>query len=407
MQTRYISVAISLCLLLILLSVYLPRETRSLTSPTPNQATAILQPTSTPVASPCKVTHGPPSSSSSVDDPSKVTSATFTPTININRSDYEIALAKWQSEAVQEYELTVKEVSLFGGRWTLHVTGDAVQVVRGPGSESDVPRPASEYEQAYSIKGLFAQVDEILTSGLCPWTGVWAFPMEYTVRFDEILGYPTYIERRAWEPDFWADEGRYSSAPAHSSFDITVESLKILKRAPSSEPAGESNTNITRAEFEEARAKWQARGVQEYEIIVQLDAMGGGTWKLRVRNDGKPRISRFRWINEDGSEAPSPYDLTPDSEYLTSLTVEGTFAHVESVLNNEFPGDENYLPYYEVRFDPELGYVTYLLSSVIPRSTGNVPPYFPPDSGTAVSVKSLRIIKSTTPGMPKGGNPGP
>jgi hypothetical protein len=396
MQPRYISVVISLCLLLALLSAYLPQELQPPALPTSNQSTGLAQ-------SPCKDSHGPPSSSSSVEDPSKVTSATFTPTININRADYETALAKWQSQGVQEYQLAVKEVSLLGGSWTLHVTGDAVQVLRDPSLELSAPRPASEHEQAYSIKGLFSQVDEILTSGLCPRTGVWAFPMAYTVRFDEALGYPSYIERRGWEPDFWADEGRYSTAPAHSSFNITVESLNIVKSTPSSQPKDESNTNITRAQFDEARAKWQARGVQEYEIIAQLDAMGGGTWKLRVRiDDGKPRITRFRWMNEDGTEAPSPYELTPDSEYLTSLTVEGTFAEVESILSNPINRDEDYYMAYDISFDPMLGYVSELSAITLSRNG-----FIIRDGSYSQFVNSLRIIKSITPGMPKSGNPGP
>jgi len=228
--------------------------------------------------------------------------------------------------------------------------------------------------------------------------------MAYAVRFDETLGYPTYIERRGWQPDFWADEGRASSGPAHSSFTIEVESLKILKHVLSSQPKDERNTNITRAQFEEARAKWLARGVQEYETVVHFEAMGGGIWKLRVRVDGgKPSLVRVRWINEAGDEEPSPYELTPDyTGYLTSFTVEGTFAKVEAVLNNELQGDD-YLPYYEVMFNPELGYVTYLLSTVIPSN--NLPP--PRDSATLLTVKSLRIIKSTMPGMPRSGNPGP
>jgi hypothetical protein len=183
-----------------------------------------------------------------------------------------------------------------------------------------------------------------------------------------------------------------------------VANLKQPKHVLSGQPKDERNTNITRAEFEEARAKWLARGVQEYETVVDFEAMGGGIWKLRVRVDGgKPSLIRVRWINEDGNEEPSPYELTPDyMEYLTFFTVEGTFARVELVLNNELRGDD-YLPYYEVMFNPELGYVTYLLSTVLPAN--NLPP--PHDSATLLTVKSLRIIKSTMPGMPRSGNPGP
>jgi hypothetical protein len=202
-------------------------------------------------------------------------------------------------------------------------------------------------------------------------------------------------------PNSWVSQGRYSIAPAHSSPAIKVASLKHILSSP---PKDESNTNITRAQFEEARAKWLARGVREYETVVDFEAMGGGIWKLRVRVDGgKPNVIRVRWINEDGDEEPSPYELTPDYvEYLTSFTVEGTFARVESVLDNELRGDD-YLPYFEVMFNPELGYVTYLLSAVIPAD--NLPP--PHDSATLLTVKSLRILKSTMPGMPRSGNPGP
>jgi hypothetical protein len=186
--------------------------------------------------------------------------------------------------------------------------------------------------------------------------------------------------------------------------DIRVAS-NIVKRVPQSELKDESNTNITRAQFEEARAKWQAGGVQEYEIIVYFEAMIGGSWKLRVRNEGsKPIITRVRWVNEDGTEELSPYKLTPDYvRYLTSFTVESTFAKVELVLNEDSPRNADRSFYYEVKFDPRWGYVTYLLSAELPRD--NHPP--PTDSATLLTVKGLRIIKSNMPGMPKSGNPGP
>lgn len=174
---------------------------------------------------------------------------------------------------------------------------------------------------------------------------------------------------------------------------------------PPTEPAPGVFINVSRAQFEENRAKWYARGVQEYEIVVDFVAMGGGRWKLRVVVvQGKPQITRVRWINEDGTEAPSPYELTPDFlKGLTSFTVEETFAEVEDVLNRVAQSDTEYSVYYHVTFHPGLGYVSTLDYFIGNPKTGRIIP----DGGTGLTVKSLKIIKSAMPGMPRSGNPGP
>lgn len=183
----------------------------------------------------------PPASSPSCGDPlSRTPSAsfgsqpgsiavvrTYTPTINITRSDYEAALAKWNHLQVYEYEVDVENGALLGFFGTLHVTGDHVEATT-PGHDGKPAIPVGIPED-YTVANLFHQLGLILTHGLCPSTGIWAFPVNYTVTFDSDKGYPTLIDRDAHQPPEWLQEGRYSSAPAHSSYSITLRNLKVIR----------------------------------------------------------------------------------------------------------------------------------------------------------------------------------
>ncbi|MDQ5825178.1 MAG: DUF6174 domain-containing protein [Chloroflexota bacterium] len=171
----------------------------------------------------------PLSASSGGQPGSTAVSRTYTPTINITRNDYEAALAKWRVQQIYEYEVNVEHVAMMGFRGRIHVTGDHVEVL--PTIINGEPRiPAGKARAGdYTVEALFDQVDIILTQGLCPATGEWAFPVAYDVAFHPDMGYPTHIERRGYTPPEWGQDGRFSTAPAHSSYWITVSNLQVIR----------------------------------------------------------------------------------------------------------------------------------------------------------------------------------
>ena len=149
--------------------------------------------------------------------------------INITRNDYEAALAKWRVQQIYEYEVEVKHVARLGFQGRIHVTGEHVEVLPTIiNGESRIPLTA-DLAHEYSVAALFDQVDTILTRGLCPSTGEWAFPVAYGITFHPDMGYPTRIARSAHEPPEWGQEGRFSTAPAHSSYWITVSNVRVIR----------------------------------------------------------------------------------------------------------------------------------------------------------------------------------
>ncbi len=177
---------------------------------------------------------------------------------------------------------------------------------------------------------------------------------------------------------------------------------KVRSQTPTAVPGGATLTcpstseisppgiNITREQYNEALAKWLSQGVQEYELVVME---GGGlspdaTWKIRVRvNNGKSRVVSFRYLS--GYESPPARIKPADLEYLT-------IEHIFAVID-EISSPEGTCKYYDtVRFDPNLGYpasIFYGLAGVY-------------DANGGIAIKSLKILKRLTPGMPRTGNPG-
>jgi hypothetical protein len=148
---------------------------------------------------------------------------TIPPRINITRSEYEQALAKWQTQKIEEYEITVDVKALFGGTYTLRVSdyGNMVEqlapVVR---LASDLTAEEVEYLKRDTIEGMFEQIGEVFadidSSGTPSGTESGELYMD-EVRFDPVLGYPQHMKR--WVQG-WFDTDR----------DVTVTDLKIIKQ---------------------------------------------------------------------------------------------------------------------------------------------------------------------------------
>jgi hypothetical protein len=159
--------------------------------------------------------------------------------INITRSEYEQALEKWNSQGIVEYEITVGVSALAGdlGPRTIRVRGKDLEVVDYflwtiDGTIRVTPTATETAEEAkdYTVEALFADVDDILTSGpfeiyLLEQT----HPLYYEIEFDKELGYPRSI--------------RSNSGPSPSGrelsdlFSLTkVEGVKVLKRSSSDAP---------------------------------------------------------------------------------------------------------------------------------------------------------------------------
>jgi hypothetical protein len=144
--------------------------------------------------------------------------------INIARSDYEKALAKWRAQKIVEYEIAAEIIAPIGGTFTLRVSdyGNKVEQL------APVARPASdltaeemEYVKRDTVEGLFAQIEAGLAEVDASKTGAISragnYYTEYQVSFDPILGYPQHMSSR--NPDW-----------AHSDYDLTLTSLKIIKQ---------------------------------------------------------------------------------------------------------------------------------------------------------------------------------
>src|SRR5215212_1936540 len=114
--------------------------------------------------------------------------------INISRDNYEAALAKWRSQDILEYEMDLDIATPRGGRasclgcgtYTLNVHGNDVTLINyiSPTVGYASPAEQDELSKSYTIDGIFAQVDKMVTAGprRCD-----RFPVtlifDYTIRF--------------------------------------------------------------------------------------------------------------------------------------------------------------------------------------------------------------------------------
>jgi hypothetical protein len=147
---------------------------------------------------------------------------TIPPRINITRSEYEQALARWKAQKVEEYEITVDIRAYFGGSHTLRVSdnGNKVEQLAPVAQEaSDLPPVVMDYLKRNTVEAMFGQIGEVFadidSSGTPARTESEDVYMDQ-VRFDTVLGYPQHM--KSWTG--WT----------HSDWDVTVTDLKIIKQ---------------------------------------------------------------------------------------------------------------------------------------------------------------------------------
>jgi hypothetical protein len=159
--------------------------------------------------------------------------------------------------------------------------------------------------------------------------------------------------------------------------------------SPTPDPSRPSPTpfptiDITRQEYDAARAKWEAAGIEEYEMDVfynQVYSKLSGGWRLRVK-DGTV-IDYYR-LTDEMPTLPEP-DINADM--LKFLTVEAMFADIKRVLDDPNSSvvtisGEPYEAQYMVTFDDALGY---------PRTVGIYPIYVT-DNDSYTQVRNLKVL---------------
>ncbi|MFL5731785.1 MAG: hypothetical protein ACJ78Q_01180 [Chloroflexia bacterium] len=160
------------------------------------------------------------------------------PRINISRSDYERALAKWKAQKIEEYEISTYLDAFPGRTSNLHVNDYGNNVEEAITNTSPLPemseedrryRESEEYANSLkrdTVEGLFARIDALLKNRdaieSAAWMGAGHFYMQYTVGFDLGLGYPNHITGRPI-----TDPGSYVN---DADWDETVTNLKIIKQ---------------------------------------------------------------------------------------------------------------------------------------------------------------------------------
>ncbi len=146
-----------------------------------------------------------------------------TPGINITRSDYNSALAKWQVLNVQEYNISedYSAFSTLAGSWELHVTKDAIEPTSF--SRSGTPTTPTPGQDLYllTVDGIFNNIDRVLTDTA---QSEQTYAFQYKVQFDPDKGYPTHFSARS-VPNPTTGSGVIADA----DYTIDVKSLSIIK----------------------------------------------------------------------------------------------------------------------------------------------------------------------------------
>ena len=137
--------------------------------------------------------------------------------------------------------------------------------------------------------------------------------------------------------------------------------------SPTATAAGRS-INITHQDYEQAVAKWESLGIEEYTMQVEYNAysfiMGAWTLHVRLENDKAEVID---YIREPGPAPPvgglygpdrmptEPAEIQYLKEELSFITIESQLHQITEALNSS----QNYCCM-TVRFDPETGRLDYV-----------------------------------------------
>jgi len=152
-------------------------------------------------------------------------------------------------------------------------------------------------------------------------------------------------------------------------------------------PSDTPPIDITRADYEQALAKWRAQKVEEYQITTEMRAFMGGVRTLTVKDKGNSIV-----ILE-----PTPVRTPePDSfEYVKGDTIEGMFYEIDAMLDNAqvihspaMMSTGGFYMAYHVEFDPTIGYPRFM--SGHPVTEPGVVVY---DADWAKVVTELKVLK--------------
>ncbi len=177
------------------------------------------------------------------------------------------------------------------------------------------------------------------------------------------------------------------STPMSSTNTTVTHVVQDISATPT-----EPGINITREQYEQARATWSAQGIEEYEARVGYTAYSGfmGIWTLHVHVEGSDSHV-LDYTRMPGLDAPtSGYIGTTtteeeknyNKEQLKLLTIEGNFHTIAQILDAR----EQHQSTTTVKFDKLLGNPTYVGSI---SATVSEP--------WSWSLASLRIIKQNKP----------
>ncbi|MEO5953876.1 MAG: hypothetical protein ABIQ44_15545 [Chloroflexia bacterium] len=159
--------------------------------------------------------------------------------------------------------------------------------------------------------------------------------------------------------------------------------------SPTAAPFG-PQINITRKDYDEAIAKWNAVDVREYEVIANFGSPYSdlsGDWRLRVRDGKIVQIWRkdVEVFIDDGRGIPNP-EANPDT--LGFLTIKSQFEDIKTLLDDPSSmyltiGGEKFEMQYDIRFNAELGYPEWFYSNPM-RIT---------DNSATRQIKQFRVIE--------------
>jgi len=135
--------------------------------------------------------------------------------------------------------MTVDELSLSDTNdypWVLHVKGDHITVLVSPlwdRRSTPVPFAGDELAKPHAVAGLFARVDEWLTSVARETVDPASLPWVYTVEFDWPAGYPKLVMDACREPGPTGPP----VCPSDTYDRETVTTLTVLQQdAPGTSP---------------------------------------------------------------------------------------------------------------------------------------------------------------------------
>ncbi len=191
------------------------------------------------------------------------------------------------------------------------------------------------------------------------------------------------------------------SSPAPPPTAVPVPSPSLPTSPPSvtvTPTIPPPRSNITRADYNAALAKWQQQGITDYEISVyelSLNLTNGGVYRLRVQGDQLTVLSNPYLFRDTRAATPTPY---PAADADRFNTVAGLFADIDreliSVEQGKMAGGQ-VLPFvYQVRFDPVLGYPTAIDTKCEePTTLGSM--ICPSDTFVRRNVPSLIVLART------------